>query len=184
MSMTGVSRAWASAFTSREVSWSSMAVGSGWPAQQDRAVRSRSAYRSATEPPGKSSPLTLPTAAWPAPDAPILVVDDDPTILATVSEALDMEGFPVVTATNGAEALTVVQQHAPWLVLLDMRMPVLDGWGFMRVVRERGLTIPVVVMTAAADARRWAREIGAEGVLPKPFELDELLAAVLRLRPL
>src|SRR6266704_6351050 len=116
------------------------------------------------------------------PERPILVVDDDPTILATVSEVLDMEGFAVMTATNGAEALVAVDQRVPSLVLLDMRMPVLDGWGFMRAVRERGLSLTVVVMTAAADARRWGREIGAEGVLAKPFELDELLAAVQRFR--
>jgi two-component system, chemotaxis family, chemotaxis protein CheY len=116
------------------------------------------------------------------PERPILVVDDDPTILVTVCEALDLEGFPVVTATNGAEALEAVDRDDPSLVLLDMRMPVLDGWGFMGAVRERGLNLSVVVMTAAADARRWAREIGAQGVLPKPFELDELLSAVERLR--
>ena len=115
-------------------------------------------------------------------EAPILVVDDDPTILATVSEALDFEGFPVITATNGAEALELVDRNWPSLVLLDMRMPVLDGWGFMRAVRERGLNLTVVVMTAAADARRWAREIDAQGVLAKPFELDDLLGAVVRLR--
>ena len=115
---------------------------------------------------------------------PILVVDDDPTILATVADALDLEGYPVVTATNGEEALAVLDGDASGLrlVLLDMRMPVLDGWGFMRAVRERGLSLPVVVMTAAADARRWAREIGAHGVLAKPFELDELIAAVQRFR--
>jgi len=114
---------------------------------------------------------------------PILVVDDDPTILATVSDALDMEGFSVLTATNGAEALDVIDKISrPSLVLLDMRMPVLDGWGFMGALRERGLSLSVVVMTAAADARRWGREIGAHGVLAKPFELDELLAAVQRFR--
>jgi CheY-like chemotaxis protein len=116
------------------------------------------------------------------PESPVLVVDDDPTILATVSEILDLEGFSVVTATNGAEALAAVAEYKPSLVLLDMRMPVLDGWGFMREVEKRGLDIIVVVMTAAADARRWAREIGAHGVLAKPFELDELVSAVERLR--
>jgi DNA-binding response OmpR family regulator len=116
------------------------------------------------------------------PERPILVVDDDPTILSAVSEALDLEGFAVVTATNGAEALDVVDRDAPSLVLLDMRMPVLDGWGFMSAIRERGLDLTVVVMTAAADARRWGREIGAQGVLAKPFELDELVGAVQRLR--
>ena len=113
---------------------------------------------------------------------PILVVDDDPTILATVSETLDLEGYPVVTATNGAEALEAVERERPWVVLLDMRMPILDGWGFVRAIRERGISLTVVVMTAASDARRWAREIGAQGVLAKPFELDDLLAAVQRVR--
>jgi CheY-like chemotaxis protein len=114
---------------------------------------------------------------------PILVVDDDPAILATVSEALALEGLPVVTATNGAEALAVIDAaRRPSLVLLDMRMPVLDGWGFMSAVRERGLSLSVVVMTAAADARRWGREIGAHGVLAKPFELEDLFAAVRQFR--
>jgi len=114
---------------------------------------------------------------------PILVVDDDPAILATVSEALALEGLPVVTATNGAEALAVIDSaRRPSLVLLDMRMPVLDGWGFIGAGRERGLSLSVVVMTGAADARRWGREIGAHGVLAKPFELDDLLAAVRQFR--
>jgi two-component system chemotaxis response regulator CheY len=115
-------------------------------------------------------------------DRPVLVVDDDPTILAAVSEALDLEGFPVVTASNGAEALVSVARDQPSLVLLDMRMPVLDGWGFMRAIRERGVDVVVVVMTAASDARRWGREIGAQGVLAKPFEIDDLVGAVRRLR--
>ena len=114
-------------------------------------------------------------------DRPILVVDDDPTILAAVSETLDLEGYSVMTAVNGAEALLAMERTPPALVLLDMRMPVLDGWGFMRAVRSRGLDLPVVVMTATADARRWAAEIGAQGVLAKPFDLDELIAAVQRL---
>ena len=114
---------------------------------------------------------------------PVLVVDDDPTILATVAETLDLEGYPVVTATNGAEALEVLERTSPSLVLLDMRMPVLDGWGFARALRERGLNPTVVVMTATADARRWAAEIGARGVLPKPFDLEDLIAEVQRLRP-
>jgi two-component system, chemotaxis family, chemotaxis protein CheY len=114
---------------------------------------------------------------------PILVVDDDPTILATVCEALDFEGLPVVTARNGAEALEVVERKRPSVVLLDMRMPVLDGWGFIRALRERGSVPALVVMTAAADARRWAREVGAQAVLAKPFDLDEMVAAVRRLWP-
>jgi two-component system, chemotaxis family, chemotaxis protein CheY len=112
------------------------------------------------------------------PDGPILVVDDDETILLTVAEFLEFEGYSVATASNGLEALGIVERSQPALVLLDMRMPVLDGWGFARAVRERGLGVRILVMSAAADARRWAHEIGAFGVVPKPFELDDLLHAV------
>jgi urea transport system substrate-binding protein len=108
----------------------------------------------------------------------ILVVDDDRAILDTVAEVLDLEGYPVECAANGAEALERVESHRPRLVLLDMRMPVLDGWGFARALRDRGVDLPIVVMTAAQDARRWADEIGAAGYLSKPFELVDLLTAV------
>ena len=109
---------------------------------------------------------------------PILVVDDDSSIRETVSEVLNMEGYRVQTARNGLEALRAIEDRAPRLVLLDMRMPLLDGWGFARALRERGLDLPIVVMTAARDARRWAQEIGARGYLAKPFELGDLLSAV------
>jgi CheY-like chemotaxis protein len=66
------------------------------------------------------------------------------------------------------------------LVLLDMRMPVLDGWGFARKFRESGKRAPIIVMTAAENARRWAEEIGADGYLAKPFELDALISTVQR----
>jgi len=114
--------------------------------------------------------------------APILVVDDDASILATIQEILEFEGYPVQTATNGAEALLAVERRPPSLVLLDMRMPVLDGWGFIDGLRERGMAFPVLVMTAAQDTRRWAEDVGAAGYLAKPFELSDLLAAVERLR--
>jgi CheY-like chemotaxis protein len=115
-------------------------------------------------------------------DAPILVVDDDPNILDVVSELLDMEGYRVTTAANGAEALRVVEQQLPSLVLLDMRMPVLDGWGFAKELRARGVTLPILVMTAAQNARVWAEEIGAQGYVAKPFEVPALLDAVEKLR--
>jgi two-component system chemotaxis response regulator CheY len=116
------------------------------------------------------------------PDSYVLVVDDDPAILTTVSEILQFEGYAVRTATNGAEALRLVEHARPWAILLDMRMPVMDGWGFARALRTRGIDVPIVVMTAAADSRRWAEEIGAAGHVPKPFELLDLVGAVERLR--
>lgn len=108
----------------------------------------------------------------------ILVIDDDLAILATVSDILCDEGYQIQTATNGAEGLAALEQFNPDLILLDMRMPVLDGWGFATKLRERGVNIPIVVMTATQDARRWAREIGAAHVLAKPFDLMDLLNVV------
>ena len=104
------------------------------------------------------------------------MVDDDPSIVAVVSEILVAEGHEVVSAENGADALEKVNGEG--LVLLDMRMPVLDGWGFAREFRASGSRCPIVVMTAAENARRWAEEIGAEGYLAKPFDIDALIAVV------
>jgi CheY-like chemotaxis protein len=116
------------------------------------------------------------------PELRILVVDDEPHIRATVLAMLEAEGYDVVEATNGAEALTVVEAGAPDLVLLDMRMPVLDGWGFAAELRRRGHAVPIVVMTAARDAARWASEIAAPAFLAKPFGFDDLITAVERAR--
>lgn len=110
----------------------------------------------------------------------ILAVDDDPAILRTVVDILADEGYAVVTATNGAEALAVLAAVEPAAILLDMRMPVMDGWQFVRALDGRRRTIPIIVMTAAQDARQWAREIGAAGWVAKPFDLLELLEAVER----
>lgn len=115
------------------------------------------------------------------PKAPILVIDDDNAIRMTIADVLEAEGYPVATAVNGADGLVVLEQVKPALVLLDMRMPVLDGWGFARTLQERGIKVPIVVLTAAQDARRWAREINAADVVAKPFDLIDLLDAVERL---
>jgi two-component system, chemotaxis family, chemotaxis protein CheY len=114
-------------------------------------------------------------------EAPILVIDDDLAIRDTVSEILVFEGYHVVTAANGADGLRFAEQSWPALILLDMRMPIMDGWAFTHALRARGATPPIVVMTAAQDARRWAQEIGATGYLAKPFELHDLLDVVARL---
>ena len=112
------------------------------------------------------------------PPRPILVVEDDPEILNTVAAILELEGYTVERASNGEEGLRMVERTRPRLVLLDMRMPVLDGWGFVSALKQRGIRLPILVMTAAHDARRWASEIDAEGYLAKPFELIDLLNAV------
>ncbi len=114
--------------------------------------------------------------------ARVLVVDDDVNIREFVSLALMGEGHEVEVASNGAIALDVVQALAPDVILLDMRMPVMDGWQFASAYRELpGPRARVVVMTAARDAARSGAEIGADGNLAKPFELDDLLNLVDRL---
>jgi len=111
---------------------------------------------------------------------PILVVDDDPTILDVIRDLLTIEGYPVETARNGLEALQAVEQFHPSLILLDMRMPLLDGWGFARELERRGIHVPIVVLTATCDAARWAHEIGANDYLAKPFEISSLIQTVER----
>ncbi len=113
---------------------------------------------------------------------PILVVDDDTEILAMLRDLLESEGLSVRTATNGAEALAALTEMTPSLILLDMRMPVLDGWGFAERFRAGAFTYPIVVMTAAESARRWAEEIGATGYIAKPFDVNELLQTIERHR--
>lgn len=108
----------------------------------------------------------------------ILIIDDDPAIRAIIGEVLTEEGYAVESASNGAEGLAAVERMLPALVLLDTRMPVLDGWGFARAVREHGIDLPIVVMTAAQDAVRWSQEIGVQWTLAKPFDLDDLLRLV------
>ncbi len=111
----------------------------------------------------------------------ILVVDDDASIRVTVSEFLEDEGFQVETAPNGRAALELVLRQQPTLILLDMRMPIMDGWAFADELRARGIIVPIVVMTAAQDARRWADEIGATAYVAKPFDFPSLLTIFDRL---
>jgi len=111
-------------------------------------------------------------------DIRVLVVDDEPDIRATVAEMLEIEGYSVDEASNGADALRAIEHRAPDLILLDMRMPVLDGWGFAAELHRRQVVIPIVVMTAARDAARWATEIAATGSLSKPFGFDDLIRTV------
>lgn len=106
------------------------------------------------------------------------MVEDDPSILAMVVQILSGEGYPVVAARNGAEGLAAVAHMQPSLILLDMRMPRMDGWQFAAAVRERGVTAPMLVMTAAENAKKWAEEINADGYVTKPFDFSKLLESV------
>jgi len=111
--------------------------------------------------------------------ARILVVDDDPAILDFVALALTDEGYEVKTAADGHTALEIIDRWPPDLILLDMRMPIMDGWEFAKAYAERpGRHAPIVVLTAAQDAAALAREIQAVGYVAKPFAIDDLLAVV------
>ena len=107
----------------------------------------------------------------------VLVVDDDPDILDALSEILEVEGYRVQRARNGREALQRLEQGLPDLVLLDLMMPVMDGWEFARSL-DPGARPPIIVLSADRNVSAKAKEIGALGWLAKPFELSELLAAV------
>lgn len=115
-------------------------------------------------------------------DIRVLVVDDEPDIRATVAEMLEIEGYDVDEAANGADALAAIDRRQPDVILLDMRMPVLDGWGFAAELNRREMAIPIVVMTAARDAARWAAEIAANAALAKPFGFDDLIRTVREVR--
>jgi CheY-like chemotaxis protein len=111
----------------------------------------------------------------------ILVADDDPVLRETLVEILRIEGYDVESAADGALALASITRARPAVVLLDMRMPVLDGWELARRMAAHGLDVPIVVMTAAVDPSEAAEQIEAEGWVEKPFKLDELLPTIRRL---
>jgi CheY-like chemotaxis protein len=111
----------------------------------------------------------------------VLVVDDEADILQAIAWVLADAGYRVRTAGNGQEALQFVQEELPALILLDMKMPRMDGWQFAQQLRSRhDQHVPLVVLTAAENAQERAAEVGAEGYVSKPFELDELVAVVAR----
>lgn len=111
----------------------------------------------------------------------VLVVEDDNDVRFLVAEELQEHGYAVAQARNGLEALEAVAEEWPSVILLDMRMPIMDGWRFVSELRKRyGRVAPLVVMTAAANAGERAREVDADGFLAKPFELEAVIEAVER----
>lgn len=132
--------------------------------------------------PNDQDPSSSPVTSLTDVTKPILVVDDDPALRGIVADLLEVEGHRVERAGNGQEALEAVERRLPSLVLLDMRMPTVDGRAFVQSLAERGIEVPIIVMTAAQDARAWATEIGAADVLAKPFDVDNLLQTVARFR--
>ncbi len=109
----------------------------------------------------------------------ILVVDDEQELLDMVSSTLELEGYDVATATDGESALALVEERRPDLVLLDIKMPGLNGFEVLRIIRERYDT-PVIMITAVRDALsvRDALEIGADDYVRKPFATGELVSRI------
>jgi DNA-binding response OmpR family regulator len=111
----------------------------------------------------------------------VLIVEDDPDLLALEEAILSDAGYRVASAADGLEALERVEREMPGLILLDMRMPRMNGWEFAREFRARhGNVCPIAVITAAENARLRAQEIQADAWLEKPFDLDDVLALVAR----
>ena len=115
----------------------------------------------------------------------ILVVDDDESIRQIVRLCLSDEGYRVTEAANGEVALAVLADFQPELILLDLRMPVMDGWEFVRRYRLLpGPHAPIVAFVAALNAVQECADLDTAAILSKPFDLDELLVAVRTQLPL
>jgi two-component system, OmpR family, response regulator MprA len=117
-----------------------------------------------------------------APDlrARLLVVDDDPDVRDSLARALRHAGYSVTTAVHGADALDWLARSPADLIVLDVLMPMVDGFDTCRRLRQRGHAVPVLVLTArdAVDDRVTGLEAGADDYLVKPFALRELLARI------
>ena len=115
-----------------------------------------------------------------APLRTIMLVEDDPSTRALIQTWLDTEGYGVRTASNGREALTLLQEEAPSVMVVDLNMPVMDGAELRRQqLRIPSLSsIPFILVSAADDAARIAIELGIDEVILKPFDADRLLDVV------
>ena len=115
--------------------------------------------------------------------ARVLVVDDDPQLREALSRALELDGYEVATASNGAQALEAIGRRRPDVAVLDVMMPYVGGLDVCRTLRERRDRLPILVLTARDEIgdRVAGLDAGADDYLTKPFALDELRA---RLRAL
>jgi DNA-binding response OmpR family regulator len=116
------------------------------------------------------------------PDAKVLLVDDDPVILKLLQVNFEMEGYTVMTASDGVEGLEKARAEKPDIVLLDIMMPRMDGLQVTKELKGRDDTkdIPIILLSAKAQASdvQAGREIGADDYLTKPFDPLELLDRV------
>jgi len=109
----------------------------------------------------------------------ILVVDDEPTLVATLKYNLEREGYQVITASDGESGLFLARANRPDLILLDLMLPVLDGLEVCRILR-REMSVPILMLTAKVEEvdKVVGLELGADDYVTKPFSMRELLARV------
>jgi two-component system phosphate regulon response regulator PhoB len=112
----------------------------------------------------------------------VFVIDDDPWIHEVLTMVLEDEGYVVVNARDGQEALEQLREHRPALIVLDWMMPRMNALAFTQELRRRGLQpyIPILLLTADGNATAKAAQIGADAYLTKPFDLPVLLDRVAR----
>lgn len=112
----------------------------------------------------------------------VLVVDDEPNIVQTLKDRLEMNDYLVFTAQNGSDGLNAAQENAPDVILLDVMMPVMDGHEMLEKLRQQdwGQNISVIMLTARSQAQdiARARACGIEDYIIKPFDLSELLEKI------
>jgi len=114
------------------------------------------------------------------PEARLLVVDDEPNIVELLAAALRFAGFEVETAAGGLEAVDAAQRFRPDLLVLDVMMPGLDGFGVVRRLRQQGDRTPVVFLTAkdATEDKVQGLTLGGDDYVTKPFSLEEVVARI------
>ena len=112
----------------------------------------------------------------------VLIVDDEEGFRDGVADLLSMEGYQVSVARNAVEAVPMLPDFKPEIILLDLRMPLLDGEAFLRGIRGLPATrrVPVVLISAKDELPAIASRVGAAGYLSKPFEAPQLLALLER----
>lgn len=110
----------------------------------------------------------------------ILVVDDEAAVRDLIVDALSLVSLPSTIASHGMEALTKIREESVDLVILDINMPTMDGYEVLQKMRESGITIPVIVLTARLDREDTKRafELGADDFVRKPFGIEELTLRV------
>ncbi len=110
----------------------------------------------------------------------ILLIEDDPAVAQSLQEGLRREGYAVTWKTHGAEGVAFAEQGGPHLILLDVRLPDGSGFDFCRQIRQKGLRLPVIVLTVQQTEmdKVLGLEMGADDYVTKPFSLRELLSRI------